>query len=166
MSRTISRFSARVVRSASSTCRGCDLATSVTTAAPLSRRAATSGSSAARTPARRVAPNAVSRAWRRSSSLPGAGEELGVLGVGARPTALDEADAQLVELARDGELVGDREVETLLLRAVAQGGVVDVERALQVHRVRPVLVLVLSVRANKKTPRRDRRSARGSRRAR
>ena len=36
--------------------------------APLSRSAATSGSSAARTPARRVAPNAASLAWRRSSS--------------------------------------------------------------------------------------------------
>ena len=31
-------------------------------------------------------------------------------------------------------LVGDREVEALLLGAVAQGGVVDVESAVQVHR--------------------------------
>ena len=46
-----------------------------------------------------------------------------------------EADAEVVELTRDGELVGDREAEPLLLGAVAQGGVVDVERAVEVHRV-------------------------------
>ena len=63
-----------------------------------------------------------------------AAEELGVLGVGARPAALDVTDAETVELARDRQLVGDREVEPLLLRAVAQGGVVDMECALQVHR--------------------------------
>ena len=68
MSRIIDRFSSSVVRSASSTWRSWDFATSVTTDAPLSRRAATCGSSAARTPARRVAPNAASLAWRRSSS--------------------------------------------------------------------------------------------------
>ena len=51
--------------------------------------------------------------------LRGAAEELGVLGVGARPAALDVAHAQAVELPRDAELVGDREVESLLLRAVA-----------------------------------------------
>jgi hypothetical protein len=56
-----------------------------------------------------------------------AGEELGVLGVGARPAALDEADAELVEVARDGELVRDGEVEPLLLGAIAQRGVVDVQ---------------------------------------
>jgi hypothetical protein len=37
----------------------------------------------------------------------GAGEELGVLGQGAGPAALDEADADLVEQPRDGQLVGD-----------------------------------------------------------
>ena len=68
VSRTIARFSSSVVRSASSTWRSCDLATSVTTEAPLSRSAAISGSSAAATPARRVAPKAASRACRRSSS--------------------------------------------------------------------------------------------------
>jgi hypothetical protein len=36
---------------------------------------------------------------------------------------------------RDGELVRDGEVEPLLLRAVAQGRVVDVELAVQVHEV-------------------------------
>jgi hypothetical protein len=60
-------------------------------------------------------------------------EELGVLGVGPRPAALDVAHTQAVELPGNGELVRDREVQALLLRAVAQRGVVDVERALQVH---------------------------------
>ena len=68
MSRIIARFSSSVVRSASSTCRSCDFATSVTTLAPLSRSAAVSGSSAAFIPARRVAPNAASLACCRSSS--------------------------------------------------------------------------------------------------
>ena len=63
-----------------------------------------------------------------------AAEELGVLRVRARPAALDVAHAEPVELAGDAQLVGDREVEPLLLGAVAQGGVVDVERAVQVHR--------------------------------
>ena len=63
-----------------------------------------------------------------------ASEELGVLRVRARPAALDVAHAEAVELPRDRQLVGDREVEPLLLRAVAQGGVVDVEGAVQVHR--------------------------------
>ena len=124
-----------MVRSASSTCRSCDFATSVTTPAPLSRSAATSGSSAARTPARRVAPNAASLRVPQVELVAGPAEELGVLGVGARPAALDVADAEVVELPRDVQLVGDGEVEALLLGAVAQGGVVDVEVALQVHGV-------------------------------
>ena len=60
--------------------------------------------------------------------LAGAAEELGVLGVRARPAALDEPHAQAVDVPRDGQLVGDGEVEPLLLRAVAQRGVVDVEQ--------------------------------------
>ena len=59
-------------------------------------------------------------------------EELGVLGVRTGPAALDVAHAEVVELLGDGELVGDGEVEPLLLRAVAQRRVVDVEGALQV----------------------------------
>ena len=61
----------------------------------------------------------------------GAAEELGVLGVGTRPAALDVADTQPVELPGDRQLVRDRGVEALLLHAVTQGGVVDVERAVQ-----------------------------------
>ena len=63
----------------------------------------------------------------------GAGEELGVLGQRARPAALDEADAELVEQPGHRELVADREGHALALRAVAQGGVVDVERVVE-HR--------------------------------
>ena len=64
-------------------------------------------------------------AQRQLAACPG--EELGVLGVGARPPALDVADPELVEVGGDGELVGDGEVQALLLRTIAQGGVVDVQ---------------------------------------
>jgi hypothetical protein len=97
--------------------------------------------------------------------LTGPPEELGVLGVGARPTALDVADTEPVQLPGDVQLVRDREVETLLLRAVAQGGVVDVERVRGAgHRTRSFRSLLWS--GNKKTSRGYERSARqGSRRA-
>ena len=65
--------------------------------------------------------------------LASAAEELGVLRVGARPAALDEADAELVDVPRDVQLVEDREVQALLLGAVAQGRVVDVEVGLLAH---------------------------------
>jgi hypothetical protein len=58
----------------------------------------------------------------------GAAEELDVLGVGARPAALDERDAERVELLRDAELVAALERDPLALRAVAQRGVVDRDR--------------------------------------
>ncbi|UOY01470.1 hypothetical protein MVA48_21445 [Blastococcus sp. PRF04-17] len=57
----------------------------------------------------------------------GPGEELGVLRQRARPAALDEPDPDLVQQARDRELVGDGVADALALRAVAQGGVEDVE---------------------------------------
>ena len=65
--------------------------------------------------------------------LAGAAEELGVLRVRARPAALDVSHAEPVEVPRDRQLVGRGEVEPLLLGAVAQGGVVDVEGALEIH---------------------------------
>ena len=83
--------------------------------------------------------------------LAGAAEELGVLGVRARPAALDEAHAQAVDVPRDGQLVGDGEVEPLLLRAVAQRRVVDVEQVAG-HR-KPLVVWRSS--GNKKTSRRE-----------
>ena len=54
-------------------------------------------------------------------------EELGVLRHRARPAALDESHADLVEQPRDGELVGDGVGDALTLGAVAQRGVEDVE---------------------------------------
>ena len=68
VSATIARFSAGVVRSAFSTWPTWLLATRVTTGARESSRARTCGSEDASPPARRVEPNAASRAWRRSSS--------------------------------------------------------------------------------------------------
>ena len=84
----------------------------------------------------------------------GAAEELGVLRDRARPAAFDEPDAQAVELARDDELVGDGEVEPLLLRAVAQGGVVDVEAVVEHFGFSRVCAAWLQlVRPKQKTPR-------------
>ena len=127
MSATIARFSSSVVRSASRTCRTSDLATRHTTGVSASSSARTCGSSSTRTPALRVAPNATSWACRSVELGAGAGEELGVLGQRARPAALDEADADLVQQPGDGELVGDGVADALALGAVAQGGVEDVE---------------------------------------
>src|SRR5208283_4368719 len=67
-----------------------------------------------------------------------AAEEFGVLGDGAGPATLDEADAQAVQLRGDRELVRDRQVQSLLLRAIAQRGVVDVEAVVN-HREVPFL---------------------------
>ena len=55
------------------------------------------------------------------------GEELGVLGQGPGPAALDVADADLVEQPGDGQLVGDGVAHALSLGAVPQGRVEDVE---------------------------------------
>ena len=57
----------------------------------------------------------------------GAREEIGVLRQCTGPTALDEADPDLVEQPGDGQLVGDGVADALALRAVAQRGVEDVE---------------------------------------
>ena len=54
------------------------------------------------------------------------GEELFVLGVGPRPPALDEGHPEVVELFGHAELVVHGEGEPLLLGAVPQGGVEDV----------------------------------------
>ena len=54
-------------------------------------------------------------------------EELLVLRVGARPAALDEVHAEVVELLGDAQLVVDGERHALDLRAVAQGRVEDLD---------------------------------------
>jgi hypothetical protein len=55
----------------------------------------------------------------------GAGEEVRVLGIGARPTALDVVDSEVGEAPRDRELVLDGERDVLTLGTVAQRGVVQ-----------------------------------------
>ena len=59
---------------------------------------------------------------------PGGREELDVLGVGARPAALDVGHPVLVEHARDAQLVGERQRDVLALGPVAQGRVVEDDR--------------------------------------
>ena len=54
-------------------------------------------------------------------------EEGGVGGIGAGPAALDVVDADAVQLAGDRRLVGHAEIDALRLRAVAQGGIVEVD---------------------------------------
>ena len=54
-----------------------------------------------------------------------AGEQLGVLRVGAGPAALDDGHADAIEPARDAQLVGARQRDPLALGAVAQRRVVD-----------------------------------------
>jgi hypothetical protein len=58
---------------------------------------------------------------------PRAGEELGVLGQGTWPAALDEPHTDLVQQPRHGELVGHGVAHALALGAVAQRRVEDVE---------------------------------------
>src|SRR3989440_12918113 len=57
--------------------------------------------------------------------LADATEELGFLGVRARPAAFEVVDAQLVQPVRDFQFVGDRERQALALRAVSQCRVVQ-----------------------------------------
>ena len=57
----------------------------------------------------------------------GAGEELDVLRVGARPAALDVVHAEEVELLGDAQLVLDRRRDALDLQAVAQRRVEDLD---------------------------------------
>ena len=139
MSATIARFSSSVVRSASRTCRTSDLATRQTTGVSRVEQRAHL----------RVVLDAdaglAGGAERDQLGVPqlqlgaGAGEELGVLGQRARPAALDEADADLVQQPGDGQLVGDGVADALALGAVAQGGVEDVEVGGGGHGMLPVV---------------------------
>ena len=77
----------------------------------------------AETPARLVMPKAVKVA----DLVRGLAEELGVRRVRAGVAALDVVEAELVEHVGDGRLVLDGEVDAGGLRAVAEGGVEEVE---------------------------------------
>ena len=72
----------------------------------------------------RVDPNAASFAVCQVIAAGGL-EELDVLGVRARPAALDVGHAVLVEHPGDPELVGEAEGDVLALGAVAEGRVVE-----------------------------------------
>src|SRR5260370_8585733 len=63
----------------------------------------------------------------RQFLLASALEKRGVARVRARPPALDVGDAELVQGARDAQLVFDRKADVLALRAVAQRSVVDAD---------------------------------------
>ena len=54
-------------------------------------------------------------------------EEFGVGRIGARIAAFDVVDAQVVQHRSDRKLVGEREVDTIGLRAVAQRGVEEIK---------------------------------------
>jgi len=84
VSRTMARFSSRVVRRALSTCHTDDLATSVTTVARESSSARTCRSSCTATPALRVAPNATSTAC-LSASSPSAARAKNSVSLGIAP---------------------------------------------------------------------------------
>src|SRR3989304_4362238 len=85
-------------------------------------------------PARGVGPARPGAVW--GGGAPGGGggargggcEEFDVLGVGARPAALDVGHAVLVEHACDADLVGQRQRDVLALGAVAKGRVVEDDR--------------------------------------
>ena len=62
-------------------------------------------------------------------------EELGVLGVGAGPAALDPGDPEPVERAGDLDLVVHRQGEALALGAVAERRVVELQRGGRAHEI-------------------------------
>jgi hypothetical protein len=65
--------------------------------------------------------------------LPHVAEERHVLRVGEREAALDVVHAEVVQFPGDQQLVLERKVEPLALRAVAQGRVVDLDAGCRAH---------------------------------
>ena len=123
----MSRFSCGVAPRTSVTCSSHDLPKIVTTGVSAATSSRRFGSSVGRV--RAMAGRAESRELRvLPAQRPGRGEELDVLGVRARPAALDVRHAELVEHARDPQLVGERERDVLALGTVAQGRVVEDDR--------------------------------------
>ena len=128
VSEIIARFSARVVRSACSTCRSWLLATMQAMGARESRTAAVIGSSAAFIPTRRVKPKATSSAFRnrRAPSAMAAKKEVSFGLAPGQPPSMNPTPSSSSK-RRNRELVRHGEVETLLLRTVAQRGVEDMK---------------------------------------
>src|SRR4051812_12774679 len=54
------------------------------------------------------------------------GEKGIVIRVRTRPPAFNRVNAELVELTRYGELVGDSEIDAACLSAIAQAGIIEV----------------------------------------
>ncbi len=84
--------------------------------------------------------------------LLGPREELDVLGVRAGPAALDEGDTEVIELLGDAQLVVDGERQALLLAAVPQNGVEDVDGLGQVGNGEVVGVGAVAVRVGMAYP--------------
>ena len=84
--------------------------------------------------------------------LHGPREELDILGVGPGPATLNERDPEVVELLGNAELVVDGEREALLLAAVPQNGVEDVDGLGQVGDGKIVRVGRMAVRVGVPCP--------------
>ncbi len=78
-------------------------------------------------PGRRVMPKAV----KVVSNLRSVAEQFGVGRIGARIAAFDIVDSELVEHAGNRQLVGEREIDAIRLRAVAQRRVEEIEALLR-----------------------------------
>ena len=129
VSRTIARFSSQRRPQRQLDVPVVAFATSVTTGAPdVEQRADRAGRRRPRAPGRRVAPNAASVACWRSSSVCARAKNSVSLGFAPGQPPSMKPDAELVEVTGDRQLVRDGERQALLLGAVAQGRVVDVER--------------------------------------
>ena len=72
-------------------------------------------------------------------------EELRVLRIRPRPTAFDEGDAQVVELLSHADLVLNRQRDALLLGAVSQGGVEDLDEVREYGQVESMGVVPMQV---------------------
>ena len=73
-------------------------------------------------------------------------EKSDVLGIGARPAALDVVDPQFVELLGDADLVLDQKGDILGLGSVPQGGIVELDqthRSFLPHRARAITRIAL-----------------------
>ena len=104
------------------------------TGAPASIRLAQHGVSSARHPGPAGGAERHQGGRAQSQFLLGPGKELDVLGVGTRPSPLDVGDPEVVQLLGHPQLVVHGEREALLLAAVTQRGVEDVDRLRQVGR--------------------------------
>ena len=77
----------------------------------------------------------------RGAHRPLFGEEFGVDRIGAGIAAFDIVDAELVEHARDRELVGEREIDAVGLRAVAQRGIEQIKALARHDAVSPEMIV-------------------------